>query len=203
MRTSTALSAIALCGLAFAAAGCNRREEITATPGQLTTPPPPSEQLSLWRIDVLQDGKSVSQLDICADRSIEASFMRPAPELNGKPCVVVAERSPRPRTDQIAPVTEAAGGVETRTTYSARCRIDDQLYRVGSAVTGDKTRDFTVDMAVTRQDAKGPMFEQVRRYQRLGECPRGWTIGDSAAPGATQVVNTLTGQTRSIGAPAN
>ncbi|MFN4175709.1 hypothetical protein [Phenylobacterium sp.] len=202
MRKPTALSAIVLCGLALAAAGCNRREEITATPGQLTTPPP-SEQLSLWQIDVLQDGKSVSQLKICADRSIEASFMRPAPELNGKPCVVVAERSPTPRTDQIAPVTEAAGRVETETTYSARCRIDDQLYRVGSAVTGDKTRDFTVDMAVTRQDAKGPMFEQVRRYQRLGDCPAGWEIGDSAAPGATEVVNTLTGRTRSIGAPAN
>ena len=135
-------------------------------------------------IEVIQDGKPTSQLEICADRNVESSFVRPAPSIGGKDCMRVAEQ------------------VETDTTYSVRCRTDDQLYRVGSSTTGDRARAFTVEMAVTRQDKKGPTFEQVRRYSLAGACPAGWKIGDSAAPGATQVVNTLTGETRAIPAGA-
>lgn len=87
---------------------------------------------------------------------------------------------------------------DTGATYSVRCRIDDQLYRVGSVTNGDRAREFTVEMAVSRQDKKGPSFEQVRRYTRVGACPAGWKIGDSAAPGQTQVTNTLSGEKRTI-----
>jgi hypothetical protein len=155
--------------------GCERKAPLSATAGENrpVTAAAPAEPTSLWRIEVVSDGKATSQLDICADRNVQSGFTRPAPEVNGQPCVKVGE------------------AVEKDGTYSVRCRIDDALYRVGSTTEGDLSKDFKVDMAVARQDRKGPTFEQTRHYTRLGDCPAGWRIGDSAAPGAKQVVNTL------------
>lgn len=177
MPRSPIIPSLAICGLAAFATACDRGEKPAATAAQAPATLA-AEPTSLWLIEALEDGKPVSELRICADRNVQASFVRPAPELNGKPCAMVNEP------------------VETGDTYSVRCRIDDQLYRVGSAIDGDREKDFTVDMAVTRQDRKGPTFEQVRHYRRVGDCPPGWQIGDSAAPGAASIVNTLTGATR-------
>ena len=166
------LIAVAVCAAASLAA-CQRSQ----TPPAAQSKAPAvaaAEAPSLWRIEVLSDGKAVSQLDICADRAVRSSFARPAPEVNGKSCVRVGD------------------AVETDGTYSVRCRIDDALYRVGSTTEGDPTKDFKVEMAVARQDKKGPTFEQVRHYTRMGACPAGWAIGDSAAPGSAKVANTLT-----------
>lgn len=172
-----------LAGLTAAGlSACDRREAGAPAPAAAPAAAP-GEETALWRVEVLQDGAVASQLDICADRAVRSSFTRPAPEVDGKPCVRVADP------------------VETAETYSVRCRVDDQLYRVGSTTQGDLAQDFTVEMAVTRQDRDGPMFEQVRRYRRLGACPADWKIGDSAAPGASQVVNTLSGETRAVAAP--
>ncbi|CAN7504344.1 hypothetical protein LJR164_003454 [Phenylobacterium sp. LjRoot164] len=162
--------------LALIASACQRED---AKPTQRTKAVASSET-RLWRIEVVQIGQPASQVELCADHAIEASFRRPTPSVAGRECV---------RVD--APV-------ETATTYSVKCRTDDQLYRVGSSITGDPTSDFTVEMAVSRQDKKGPSFEQVRRYTQIGPCPAGWKIGDSAAPGQTQVVNTLSGEKRSV-----
>jgi hypothetical protein len=162
--------------LACAVAGltaCQRSQAPPAAPSP-TPAVAAAEPTSLWRIEVLDDGKAVSQLDICADRNVQSSFTRPAPEVDGKSCVRVGE------------------AVEKDGTYSVRCRIDDALYRVGSTTEGDPTKDFKVEMAVTRQDRKGPTFEQVRHYTKMGDCPAGWAIGDSAAPGSAKVANTLT-----------
>ena len=176
MSRSPFVPLLAICGLALGAASCDRRDTQTAAAGKPAPPPAVSDQTSLWQIDVVQDGGPASPpLRICADLSVKASFERPTPELNGKPCV---------RVDQ---------PVEADGTYSIRCRIDDQLYRVGAVTKGDRDNDFTVEMAVTRQDRKEPTFEQTRHYRRQGACPPGWQIGDSAAPGAAKVVNTLTG----------
>jgi hypothetical protein len=173
---SITIRSYALVLLATAAlAGCDRKAPLSATPGEnhALAAAVSAEPTSLWRIEVISDGKATSQLDICADNAVQSAFTRPAPEVNGRPCVKVGE------------------AVEKDGTYSVRCRIDDALYRVGSTTEGDLTKDFKVDMAVARQDRKGPDFEQVRHYTRLGGCPAGWRIGDSAAPGAKQVVNTL------------
>lgn len=178
MQKAPIISLLAICGLAVTTAACERKTEPAATAKPEVSAVAPVDPTSLWLIEVVDGGKAVSQLHICADQSIRAAFVRPAPEVNGQPCVRVGE------------------AVETGDTYSVRCRIDDQLYRVGSSVDGDRDKDFTVDMAVTRQDKKGPNFEQVRHYQRLGACPTGWGIGDSAAPGAAKIVNSLTGATR-------
>jgi hypothetical protein len=74
--------------------------------------------------------------------------------------------------------------------------MDERLYRIGATRSGDESREFVVDMSVKRQDLAGPVFEQARRYRRLGACPAGWVIGDTAAPGAKEVVNALSGARR-------
>lgn len=168
---------VALAAIIAGAGACQRQEP---QPARKTAPVTTAQQNHLWRIEVMQDGRSLSQVEVCADHAIEASFSRPVPFIQGQECVHVDE------------------AVETHATYSVRCRTGDQLYRVGSVTTGDRARDFTVEMAVSRQDAKGPSFEQVRRYKQIGPCPVDWKIGDSAAPGQTQVVNTLSGERRTV-----
>jgi hypothetical protein len=186
MRNPMVLSTLALIGLLAGTAGCDRTKapaadaEKTAAETSAPTAVPPS----LWRIDVLSDGAVTGSVNVCADERVAEGFKRPAPDVSGKPCLKVGE------------------AVETDGSYSVRCRVDDQLYRVGSTVQGDPTREFTVEMAVTRQDQKGPMFQQTRSYHRVGPCPAGWEVGDSGAPDAAEAVNTLTGKARSLSAPA-
>lgn len=177
-------STLALIGLLAGTAGCGRTTgpaaegEKKPTAAAMPAPIPPN----LWRIDVLSDaGTTTSSVNVCADKGVEDGFARPSPEISGKPCLVVG-----------------GGAIETDGTYSVRCRVDDELYRVGSTVQGDRTREFTVEMAVTRQDKKGPVFEQKRGFHKVGPCPAGWTVGDSGEPGAAEVFNTLSGKTRSL-----
>ena len=68
---------------ALALAGCGRGEP--AKPRAQATPPAVPAAPSLWRIQAINDGKVVKTLDICADRSVQDSFSRPTPELNGQP----------------------------------------------------------------------------------------------------------------------
>lgn len=161
----------------FGLAACQREVKVAAAPAPAAAPSV-AEQPKLWSIEVMDGGKAVSRVDICADSAVRAGFARPAPELNGQPC------------------EHARAPVEKGDTYSTRCHVDNQLYRVGAVIAGDTARDFTVEMAVTRQDRKGPTFEQVRRYRLLGACPAGWHIGESAAPGDKQLLDTISGARR-------
>ena len=172
---------LTFCALAAGVAGCQRKPP-TATPGEGRQAGAAASQL--WRIEVVDGDKVVSQQDICADEAVQGGFARPAPELNGRPCLRVGK------------------AVEGDGTYSVRCNIDSQQYRVGSVIKGDPKRDFTVEMAVAAQGRTGPNFEQVRHYRRLGPCPTGWSNADSATPGATQVTNALSGAIRTTNAPA-
>lgn len=174
--TTVALSA-ALAGLA----ACGQKPaETQSAEASSAEPAPGAVPPNLWRVEVLNDGAVVDTLDICADHDVQAGFARPAPELNGQACNKVGDT------------------VETADTYSVRCRIDDKLYRVGSSTKGDTTKDFTVDMAVTRQDEKGPSFEQTRHYTLQGACPAGWRVGDSGKPGAATVTDSVTGEQREL-----
>ncbi len=164
----SAAAIVVLLGLS----ACERPHKTAAAPAAAV------EQPQLWRIEVMSGDTATSRIDICADSAVRAGFTRPGPEVGGMPCVRVK------------------GGDRPDGTYSALCRTDDQLYRVGSATKGDKARDFTVEMAATRQDRKGPNYEQVRRYRLIGACPAGWRIGDSAAPGAKEIQDTITGKRR-------
>ncbi|MFN3522685.1 MAG: hypothetical protein ACK4YQ_10590 [Phenylobacterium sp.] len=177
MSRPTLASALALAAV-LGLSGCDRQTAETET---AQAPPPglATETPSLWRIEVLGDGGAViDTVDICADKAVRDGFVRPAPEVDGQPCVRIDE------------------AVQTDQTYSVRCRVDDQLYRVGASITGDQEKDFTVEMAVTRQDQKGPTFEQTRRYRLQGACPADWRIGDSARPGSGAVTDGVTGETR-------
>ncbi|MDD3836579.1 MAG: hypothetical protein WCY15_14750 [Phenylobacterium sp.] len=169
------LRSATLIAIVFSLSACERKPEATATPQAAA---PGVERPALWSIEVMSGDKAVSRVDICADGALRAGFARPAPEVDGKPCVRVK------------------GGDREDGTYSALCRADDQLYRVGAVTTGDPASDFSVQMAATRQDRKGPKYEQVRRYRRLGPCPSGWHIGDSAAPGAKELLDTITDKRR-------
>ena len=155
-------------------AACER-EQVAATPAPAA---PGVEQPALWSIEVMEGDKPTSRVTICADSAVRKSFARPMPEVNGLPCV--ATKAP----------------LETAGSYSARCRADGQLYAVNSGTTGDLTRDFTVEMNVTRQGSGQPTYLQVRRYRLVGACPAGWHIGDSAAPGDKELLDTISGKRR-------
>jgi hypothetical protein len=186
MSPSRTALAFSLWALAASLAGCHRNQSVIATPSEkaqnagaaalASSPAIPGSEL--WRIEVLDDGKVASRQDICADSAVRTSFTRPAPELNGQPCVRVGH------------------AVESDKTYAVRCNIDNQQYRVGSVTKGDPTRDFTVEMAIAAQGGTGPSLEQVRHYRLLGPCPAGWVIADAAPPGTTRVSNALTGAVR-------
>ena len=183
MSRPIVLSALLFGAALTVLAGCGKPAEKAAEPVE-ATPMVGAVPPDLWTIEVLgDDGAATTTVNICADDKVQEGFSRPSPEVNGQACVRVGE------------------AVETDGTYSVRCRIDDQLYRVGASVEGDKSAEFPVNMAVTRQEKKGPSFEQTRRYRKVGPCPVGWENGDSAPTADATSVTTLTGETRTL-APA-
>lgn len=175
MSKPIVLSAVAV-SLLVSLAACQRQQTVAAAPAP--APAPAVDQPKLWSIEVMSGEKALSRVDICADTAVRESFTRPSPEINGQPCVRV--NAPYEKGDA----------------YSVKCRMDERLYRVGSVTSGDLARDFTVAMTAKRQDRKEPIFEQVRRYRLVGACPNGWHIGDSAAPGDKQLMDTLSGKAR-------
>ena len=173
MQSSYVMSVAALGAAVLGLAAC-QREAATGTAvvpraavARVTGP-------SLWTIEAVNDGKVVRTVQICADDAVKSSFSRPTPEFKGQPC-------------DRAPNASDVGG-----SYAARCRMDHQNYVVSATRRGDPDRDFTVDMSVARQDKSGPTFEQTRHYVRMGPCPAGWNVGDTAALGDRQVTNALT-----------
>jgi len=138
----------------------------------------PPSQTALWRIEVVDGAAAASPLDICADETVRASFARPSPQVNGQPCL------------RTKPATTSGQD------YGERCRIGNDLFTVRSATKGDRSTDFTVEMAVTPQGHQQPTFQQTRHYRRLGACPSGWRIGEAAAPGAKVLLDTLHGTSR-------
>ena len=165
---------------ALALGACQKPEPRAAAAAKPAAPIiPAAVQTALWRIEVVTDGKSGNPVDVCADPSVARGFTHPAPEIRGQACERVGK------------------AFETSDAYTVRCRVDHEIYQVSSKTSGDRASDFTVQMTVNRQDGRGPAYEQVRRYHRISACPADWKVGDSAAPGSTQVVNTLTGEKRS------
>jgi hypothetical protein len=170
MRSKIIATVLAPAAAVLALGGCQKSQPAKApVPTAVTAVNAPS----LWRIEALNDDKVVRTVEICADQAVRAGFNRPAPEWRGQACTRVGEPK------------------QTGAAYFVRCRFGDKIYVVSSSQKGDAARDFTVDMSVTQQDGKGPSFEQTRHYIKVGACPAGWKIGDSAALGDKQVQNTL------------
>lgn len=175
--SSTIRTALALTAL-LSLAACQAKPDVSKSEAKAA--PAAAGQPALWRIEVMNGAAVASRLDICADEAVRASFARPAPEVNGEPCL------------RTKPATEAPGA------YDERCRIGEDLYAVSSATKGDPARDFTVEMAVTRQGQSQPTYQQIRHYRRVGACPTGWRIAEAAAPGDTTLRDTLTGARRPL-----
>jgi hypothetical protein len=180
MRPIQMFALSVVCASFVGLAGCERTQTskvATQSPPAGSSAPAPS----LWRIEAINEGRVVGTVDICADQVIQGSFSRPTPEFKGQPC----DRAPN--------------ASDTDGNYAARCRMDHNNYVVSATRQGDPARDFTVQMAIARQDKVGPTFEQSRHYSRLGACPAGWQAGDSAAPGSKQIANTLAGSAGGAG----
>ncbi|THD58666.1 hypothetical protein [Phenylobacterium sp.] len=150
---SLLLSGLAACG------GPDAAERLLAR--QQAVDPP-----HLWRIEVVRpDGAPGASTYICADSSLAQIFTRTRAEINGAPCL------------------DVGGPAATPDGWSLRCQVDGRLFSVGSAMHGDRTRDFRLDFALVALDREVEPVKQSQHFQRLGPCPAGWGIGDQARPG--------------------
>ncbi|HWA59890.1 MAG TPA: hypothetical protein VG939_00875, partial [Caulobacteraceae bacterium] len=141
-----------------------------------------SDVPQLWRVEAAEAPQS--PVFICANKPLVAGFLQALPEINGQPCAILEA----PKQDG--------------THFIARCRTTDTMAVATSQIEGDQTKAFSVITHVatrpadtTKAEPRGE-FEQRRNYRALGACPSGWTVGDSAAAGATTVTNATNGASR-------
>lgn len=142
------------------------------------------EATALWSVATQDDqGKVTKTVLICADAAVHRSFSRPLPSPNGAPCVLIG-----------SPVEDAVR-------FAARCKAGTRHFNIQAAKAGDPDKDFGVKLLV-RSDAPGSVdLVQSLHYRRLGDCPTGWSAGDSATPGDRRVVNSLSGVSRVVSSP--
>ncbi|MBS0298094.1 MAG: hypothetical protein JSR45_17475 [Proteobacteria bacterium] len=136
---------------------------------------------ALWSATVPEAHRTVY---LCADGVILRGLAHPLPEIHDKPCQITG------RT------------YDTPTRYSVRCNIGRDSFVADSNISGDRTRDFTVQSAIQPWGKGAPVYKQTRHYQRVAmTCPVGWATGDSAAAGDRQVVNSVSGARHDLPAP--
>ena len=170
MLQARIISAILVCAPTLVLAACNRSGPVEA---RVDTARTQTAKPSLWRIEAINDGKVVGTAAICADQTIQSAFVRPTPEFENQPC------------DRAPSATDSDG------TYTAKCRMNHENYVISATRSGDFDHDFKVDMSVARQSNLSQTFEQTRHYVRVGDCPPGWRVGDTAAPGDRRVASAL------------
>ena len=156
--------------LALTACGQPGREaKLAARKAQMDPP-------ALWLAQSFDaDGKVTGAVQICADSMLRDGFTRGNAEVAGQPCV--ARKT----------------GVERPGVYANRCELNGVRFGLTVNRTGDLERDFTVAFALIALDGSGGKARQVRRYQKLGPCPTGWSIGDQAKPGEGRRFNAVAG----------
>ncbi|RYF94631.1 MAG: hypothetical protein EON95_04650 [Caulobacteraceae bacterium] len=114
----------------------------------------------LWSVEIVPAVAGVKPVTVCADSRIAKGLARPA--------VTAGDAFCRPMGKEVV-----SGGTRIQ-----RCDLNGETWVTTAAVTGDLTRDFTaVQSATPVSGAQG--YRQARRYQRLGDCPEGWNVGDS------------------------
>ena len=177
------LTSLILLGSAALLASCSRSDQAKAPPSA-SSDAAAAEAPALWSVQALDDqNRTVRTILLCADHGVEASFTRPLPSPNGQPCGLIGP-------------TVTNGG-----RFAARCKSEGRLFNIQAESSGDLGRDFTTRLLI-QTDVKGQQsLVQTLHYRRLGGCPDGWSIGDAAAPGDTQTVNSLSGATRRLSAP--
>jgi len=149
-----------LLSFALALAACQARPDTEARllARQQAVDPP-----RLWRMDALaQDGRKGGVRFVCADTPLRQTFTQLAGEVEGVPCRVTA------------------GPVVKRGFFALRCEEGGRTYAMASQTAGDPERDFTLIVSVTPLGGGVGPARAVRRFRRLGACPRGWRVGDQA-----------------------
>jgi hypothetical protein len=150
--------------------------------------PNPAAPIQLWRVEAVGAAKS-RPIYLCTDQRMREGFVRPVPEINGQPCNVLEPPVVRP-------------GV-----FVAWCQAGDTRAVASSGIHGDTSREFTVSTDISTRPSNSALikpesqFTQTRHYRFVGDCPSGWAIGDSAAPGDTALVNSMNGGTTPLPKP--
>jgi hypothetical protein len=130
-------------------------------PTEKAAPPSAASRPELWRIDVVDDKiHPRSSVEICADEAIRSAFLHPMPEVHHLACSLIGE--PTVKGD----------------TYAARCSVGALRFGFAAVVSGDTRRDFTSDIVIRPLQSGDMVFEQVRRYRKVGPCPPDWKVGE-------------------------
>lgn len=174
LRLAT-LAVIAAAGLAACSGGEQEAAETPAPAGPAVNPAPPG----LWAVDVMaENGRTIlSPGRICDDGSLGPSFARALPKVGDAPCMLTA------------PVVLNPDAV------TATCKVGDAEYVATTDPVGELGRIFTLDITL-KPAAGGTEIKQTARVRRVGDCPTDWTTGDAAAPDSHDIVNVLTGATK-------
>jgi len=152
---------LALAGLllTISTAGCdigapNRMSaKIAARQARLNPP-------QFWQVAQLApNGVVEAQLKVCVEPLHVAGFLRPAAEVNGRPCITYG---PLVDTDRL---------------YASGCRVDGEPFRLRISNAGDPATSFETWFSLTPARAPSLAPTQHRRYRRLGACPAGWPVG--------------------------
>jgi hypothetical protein len=156
--------------LALTACGAPHTESRLAAHQAQVDPP------MLWRVEALgADGRPSAALTVCADTTMREGFARATAEVEGQPCLLMKDR------------------VEKAGLFAARCELNGQRFGLTVNRTGDPERDFQVAFALKALDGSDAGARQVRRFKRIGPCPKDWGIGDQAKLSAARGVNALAG----------
>lgn len=173
---------LVLTGSAMVLAACGE----PTSPAGRGKPPVPStpEPPALWSVQSQDDqGKITKATLVCADSAVHRSFSRPLPSPNGQACKLIAPP------------------VEQDDRFAARCKAGNAYLDVQAVRTGDSDKDFVIKLLI-RTDVPGhENLAQTLHYRRLGQCPSGWSAGDSGAPGDWKLVNSVSGATRDLASP--
>jgi hypothetical protein len=159
--------------LLLALCGCGaQRTETRFAARQAEVDPP-----ELWRVTASNaTGGPVGAVLVCADRTVTEGFARADAEISGRQCLPLKDR------------------VERAGLFAVRCELNGRRFGLTVTRTGDPARDFTVAFALRSIDGGSPAaVRQVRRFEKLGSCPRGWAIGDQAKLDGRRGVNALVG----------
>ena len=166
------LAAFALIGLVLTAGGDLLRPDGPAVIARRAAAHPPE----LWLAEALDDrGEVRGAVRVCADNVLRSGFLTPLPRLYGERCRRMGQAVVKPDL------------------HAVRCVAFDRRYGVNATRTGDPARDVTVRFALRPLESPDPGVRQAVRYRRMGACPAGWRIGDTARPGAVPRFNALAG----------
>lgn len=114
----------------------------------------------LWSVEVVPAQAGVRAVRLCADSRIHEGLNRPMVTAGDTPC--------RPLGKEVV----------SGDTRIQRCELNGETWVATASVEGDLTRDFVSVQAAEPVSGAGG-YSQTRRYQRIGDCPEGWNVGDS------------------------